>query len=302
VARDYAKIRSRYWTGETGKKLRKAGPQAQLLGAYLMSCGSSNMIGLYYLPLALIAHEVAGLTIEGASEALRTLSEVGFAHYDADEEIVFVPHMAFEQIAEELKPGDNQIKGVISALQEYRKSRFFWDFVEIYREPFHLPEELANRRPSEGPAKPLRSQDQEQDQEQDPPSRAIPGASTPEQEPTETATATSDQPAKVRPTTAHNLIHCLKVAMERARPERGPYHPGSFCDRDAGELLRSLQSSGKDQTEEIERRLALFVADDGMSPWTVLKFCRSYNGLGAARASPLPRVRGGIPADYTPDF
>jgi hypothetical protein len=130
----------------------------------------------------------------------------------------------------------------------------------------------------------------------DPPSRAsarVADAVPADESPTAPATG-----AKVRPTTAHNLVHCLKVAMEAARPERGPFFPGTFSPRDADELLRSL---GGGQTDEIERRIALFVADDNMAPWTVLKFCRSYNGIGAARASPKPRIRSGIPENFTPD-
>lgn len=144
----------------------------------------------------------------------------------------------------------------------------------------------------------------EKEGEEDPPSRAIPGASAPEQGTAEPAARTSERPAvKIRPTTGHNLVHCLKVALERQRPERGPCFPGSFAYRDADELLNAIMRGGfGDQTDEIERRIALFVADDGMAPWTVKNFCNRYNGIGSARASPQPRVRGSIPEDYTPDF
>jgi hypothetical protein len=248
--------------------------------------------------------DAMGWSLESFRESFRELSERGLAKADWKAGLVWVkrairyndpanPNVvkSWEDAWAELP--ECQLKSEAhSSLCEYFAGRTE-SFLDTFKN--HCPNHSANH---------CRNQEQEQDldREQDPPSRAIPGVSTPEREPTETVAVTGDQPGRVRPTTAHNLIHCLKVAMERQRPERGPYHPGSFCERDAGELLRSLQSSGKDQTDEVERRIALFVADDGMSPWTVLKFCRSYNGLGAARASPPPRVRGGIPADYTPDF
>jgi hypothetical protein len=90
----------------------------------------------------------------------------------------------------------------------------------------------------------------------------------------------------IQPDTAHNLIHCLKVAMEARRPTRGMYSPGPFADRDAGELLRAL--GGESAADEVAKRIALFVADDAMTPWTVARFCKAYNGIGA----PKPRLPG----------
>jgi hypothetical protein len=86
----------------------------------------------------------------------------------------------------------------------------------------------------------------------------------------------------IQPDTVHNLIHCLKVAMEAARPARGMYAPGPFADRDAGELLRAL--GGECAAPEVAKRIALFVADDSMTPWTVARFCKVYNGIGAPKA------------------
>jgi hypothetical protein len=97
----------------------------------------------------------------------------------------------------------------------------------------------------------------------------------------------------ILPTTSTRLIHCLKVAMEKARPTRGMYAPGPFSTRDADELLRSV--GGEQAAEEIAKRIALFVADDTMTPWTVARFCKVYNGIGA----PKPRLPGQRnPAQY----
>jgi hypothetical protein len=49
--RDYAKVAPTFWNGETGKKIRELGRDAQVVALYLITCPSSNWIGLYYLPL-----------------------------------------------------------------------------------------------------------------------------------------------------------------------------------------------------------------------------------------------------------
>lgn len=49
--RDYAKVSPRFWLGETGRELRKAGAEAQVVAFYLMTSPHANMLGLYYLPV-----------------------------------------------------------------------------------------------------------------------------------------------------------------------------------------------------------------------------------------------------------
>jgi hypothetical protein len=176
MPRDYGKISHRFWTGETGRQIRSLGLEARVVATYLVTCGSSNMIGLYYLPVMLISHET-GVPFEGASKALRSLSEAGFAHYDEANEVVFVPRMARQQIAEKLSASDRQQHGVVAILREYRKSKFVADFVALYGESYHLPEGLVDEAPSkalaspiEGPSKPRAGSgagEQEQEQEQD---------------------------------------------------------------------------------------------------------------------------------------
>ncbi len=164
--RDYSKVVPSFWTGETGKRIRKAGQNAQIVALYLMTAPGSNMLGWYYLPLPVLAHET-GMTLEEASKALESLFEVGFAQYDHESEYVFLPRMAHYQIGSSLTVGkdgpDKRVVGIKKQLETLRKNPFFNQFLELYREAYHL----HDVSPSEAPQKPLRCQDQDQDQDQD---------------------------------------------------------------------------------------------------------------------------------------
>lgn len=171
MPRDYARFYPRYFTGETGKLLR-GDPVAIAVGSYLIAGPASNMIGLYELALPLLAHHL-GIPLEGASKALRRVSEVGFAHYDEATETVWLPEGARHQIGESLKEGDNQVPWVRSLLLQMRKSPFYNDFLDRYGEAYHLQDmprsegpSKALRRGSEAPPKPVTDPVQEQEQEQ----------------------------------------------------------------------------------------------------------------------------------------
>jgi len=118
---------------------------------YLFSCASSNMIGLYYLPLVLLCEET-GIPLEGATKALQSLIEAHFCDYCPREQMIWVPEMARIQIADKLAPSDNRIKGIIREASKYRKSRFFNEFMNRYRQAFHLSSLLK----IEAPSKPIR--------------------------------------------------------------------------------------------------------------------------------------------------
>lgn len=167
--RDYAKIAPTFWTGETGKKLRAAGGDAQRVALYLLSGPPSNWIGLFYLPLPTLYHEV-GISPEGASEALRRVSKAGFGYYDPKSEHVWIPEAASWQIGESLKPNDKRVEGIIRELKAYRKSPFLKEFLKKYGVAFHIPltefaEEMDS--PSEGASEDLGSQNQNQKQKQE---------------------------------------------------------------------------------------------------------------------------------------
>lgn len=98
--------------------------------------------------------------------------------------------------------------------------------------------------------------------------------------------APTDSGKTFLPTTPSRLKSCLDAAMQKRRPDRCPYSPGQWWDREAGQLLRDLGDPVA-VAPEILRRIGLFVADDRMAPWTVKRFCAEYNGIGVARPAPF---------------
>jgi hypothetical protein len=168
---EYTKIEERYWTGDTGRELRRLGRDAQLVGLFLLTGPGRHPIGIYHLPLPVLCH-YTGLTPEGALKVLQSLSEAGFAHYDAAAEEVWVPEMAGRQYGEPLSADDNRVKAIVRRWQELRKSKFYQDFHKRYAKSFHL----SKPSPSEAPSEPLRSQQQQhqqQHQQEETPSESL---------------------------------------------------------------------------------------------------------------------------------
>jgi len=160
--RDYAKVVPTFWTGETGKAIRRKGPDAVIVALYLMTSPTSNMLGLYYQPILYMAHET-GLGVERASEGLRQCIETGFCDYDQATEFVFVKHMAAFQVDKQLKASDNRCKGIQREYESLPENPFLDEFYVRYASAFHM----TSQRGQVGAHEPLRSQEQEQEQEQE---------------------------------------------------------------------------------------------------------------------------------------
>ena len=161
-----------FWTGETGRALKKLGPEAIVVSVYLVTSPHSNMLGVFYCPIAYIVQDT-GLSFEGASKGLRWSIDAGFCSYDGASEVVWVHEMARYQIEASLKPGDKRVPAIAKEYAQLPKCSFLSDFFDKYQAAFRL----ENKRGIEAPSKPHRSQEQEQEQEQEhytppPPTRA----------------------------------------------------------------------------------------------------------------------------------
>ncbi|BDU72940.1 hypothetical protein [Mesoterricola silvestris] len=150
--REYGIISPAYWKGQTGRQIRAMGPMAQLVGCYLMTAPTSNLIGLYYLPLVLVAGET-NTTVEEVTQIMQALAAIDWAYYDQDTETVWVRNMAFYQVAERVERADNRWAAIYRELTDYDKSPFFSRFLEVYGEPFNLT--TAFDSPSGAPPKGL---------------------------------------------------------------------------------------------------------------------------------------------------
>lgn len=162
--RDYGKVSPQFWIGKTGKALR-GNAEAQILALYLMTSPHANMIGVYHCPIAYMAHET-GLTIEGASKALRWLIEADFCTFDAEDEYVFVHQFALHQVGESLSVSDKRCKGVENELSKVPKNQCWQAFRNRYAGPYNIQPTQEKTSPSEAPQKPLASQKQKQEQKQ----------------------------------------------------------------------------------------------------------------------------------------
>lgn len=167
--RNYGTVSPHFWTGKTGKELRKS-PEGLIVSLYLVTCPHANMLGLYYVPLLYIAHET-GLGIEGASKGLQWAEKAGFCSYDHDTEIVWVHEMARFQIAEQLKPTDKRSIGAQNEYNSLPSNPYLASFYDKYSNAFCMTakrEYLSEKiNEAKAPYKPLASQEQEQEQEQD---------------------------------------------------------------------------------------------------------------------------------------
>lgn len=165
---------------------------------YLMTAPMAEMTGVFYCPIATILNDVGAPCeelhiesegssewlarvredpskghqrgVEGVKRALEALKELDFCFYDFESEFVFVKEMARCQIAEKLKPSDNQVKGIRKLVENMPKPMRA-RFIERYNKDFSLGfDEGIEEKPAsplEAPSEPLRSQEQEQEQEQD---------------------------------------------------------------------------------------------------------------------------------------
>ncbi len=162
--RSYSAIWPTFWTRGSGKKLR-GHTDAQLLAMYLITCERRNMIGLYFIGLPTVAHEL-GISMERVEQALAKLEskDIDIARYDRDAEVVFLPRAAHYQLGPVLKVADKRVVMVRRELEPHRGHRFCREFLAIYGEAYELvndaavpSDDAAEAGRTEGASKPLAS-------------------------------------------------------------------------------------------------------------------------------------------------
>ncbi|WP_396180112.1 hypothetical protein [Flavobacterium sp.] len=166
--RDYGKISPTFWTGKTGREIKRRGIEGVVMATYLMTSPHSNMLGLFYQPMLYAAHET-GLGIEGATKGLQCCIEAGFCAFDEETDMVWVYEMAAYQIADSLSSGDKRCKGIQKDYDALPDCAHLAPFFDRYAEAYNLTTKRGaaddSAKKSEAPSKPHRSQEQEQEQE-----------------------------------------------------------------------------------------------------------------------------------------
>jgi hypothetical protein len=168
--RDYAKVSPQFWIGTTGKALRAAGLEAQLVALYLLTNPHANMLGLYYLPRVFIAHE-SGLPSRGASKGLTRCIDAQFCSYDAITEVVWVHEMAAYQVGEQLTQADKRCLGIQNEYNSLPENPFLEPFFARYVDAFHLSKvrvfSPVKTSSNGGASEPHRSHEHEHEHEQE---------------------------------------------------------------------------------------------------------------------------------------
>ena len=150
--RDYAIIRSKFWSQGSGKRLR-GNPEAQVLALYMMSCSQGTLCGIFPTNLVTISHET-GIKLEKLPALFRDIAEI--AQYDDESELAWVPNTAREQIGESLSPRDNRRCALVRELSRFQKHKFGMEFASMYSEAYELEGASKGlRRGFEGAPKPL---------------------------------------------------------------------------------------------------------------------------------------------------
>lgn len=277
--RNYSRLSSRFWTGASGRAMRGK-PHVQLVALYLISAPGSSWIGIFYVAVPAVAHEL-GLTIAQVREAVDELGRLRVAHYDNAAELVWIPEMARWQIAETLSRSDSKHKGVVNDLMPFLRigHPFAGAFLTRYKGPFNIADgDLPG--PQEAPSRPPIG-----------PLEGVSLRSDPIRPRTEPAPGGGEA---VDPLTVSGLITLVRAAMEREHPKRGFYNPGRWASDRARCFLEAIPDYQRTDTmrAEIRTRIEVFVKsrdryflDQG---WKVEAFTERYMSLGKNSAADVP--------------
>ena len=122
----YYPVSPLYWSDD---KVSKWPDEAKLLALYLLTCSHRNLEGLYRLPTAYIQADLDWASSE-VYEGFEYVVEQGFAEYDHDASVVFLPN-ALKYHQPNTKP---QVQGAINALQAVPDTRLYDSFLAAARE------------------------------------------------------------------------------------------------------------------------------------------------------------------------
>ena len=155
----YVKLYSQFWTGNTGRALKKLGPSVQVIAFYLINNPHTTMTGICYLPFAYIVQDT-GLQLNEVKTSIEHLCQLDFCCYDERQEFVWVINMARFQVGDQLKPKDKRVTCIKKLYQSLPQLNFLEKFYQQYHQRYYLDAlpQVDNaskvaRRSLEGPPK-----------------------------------------------------------------------------------------------------------------------------------------------------
>lgn len=143
----YGNVYPEFWTGDTGRELRRHGKDAQLLALYLVSNAHANMIGLYPVAIEHI-HLETGLSRTSIERAFAVLAETGYASYDPASGYVWVRTMVRYRLGlrngDTLAVGDNRVAGVNRLYLGIGHNAFLGEFYDLNHSALRLTRRRAS--------------------------------------------------------------------------------------------------------------------------------------------------------------
>jgi hypothetical protein len=128
--RHFVTIIPTIWTGESGRALR-GDPDAWTIAFYLMTCPSSTVAGLYYVPVTTIMEET-GLTFDAVAKGLAKVKKSGLADYDLERGMAWVPEHLTYQVGEHMTLHDKRRAGIAREVALHKKHPFYDAFMGKY--------------------------------------------------------------------------------------------------------------------------------------------------------------------------
>jgi len=326
--RDHGSIAPAFWTGSTGRKMRKH-KDARILAAYFITCPMASALGIYYLPIPSILHET-GLTEEEFRAAAKWLADEGVAFYDEEREWVWAPKMARHQIGEQLKDGDKRRPWIQREIERFRGHEFYSKFLAIYGAAYRLeapsktlpgPQSVAqttaspeSRPISEAPSKTLFAGveappkgdrvdlDLRQDQERE--------SASPARAPDPSAGGTEHAGADLRDDaaidacvvrvqksgrfTCYDLEHLMRVIATWKRTDIVHWAPGKWASKSFDDHFRNDSEAKRvELVPEVRRRAERFFKLKAETQLTVERFLGLWNSLASPAEKPKSPVQAG---------
>ncbi len=247
---DFGIVHKSYWQRGSGKRLRSK-RDALLVGLYLLTCPGSSELGIYYLPLPTLCHDLT-MTVDEARAALAECSAQGLAHYDEDAAMAWLPNAAELRFGKAIKPNDKRRAWFSKEISSLGSHPFVAQFIARYGVGYGLTqtEQEGASQTQEAPSGIQNQSPKGQSTLLSSTSSSLvvvvsdpdPGSTPPVEIPPEDESGVVDIPEPRELTSDERYMAAYVRGIEAGK--RGPYEPpGTLADQ--GMLNRALARFGR---------------------------------------------------------